>query len=124
MFCLLLLLLLSKGQGTHRRQRRSGCREAKKKSERWRCDAIVQVGKRCRVQLIFCSLGITYRHYLIEQKDEKNFKAIIGKFNVKDIDGVDEVLNPELRIYNQPNIVTSEADIKTNLLSDYYVQIT
>ena len=57
----------------------------------------------------------------VEQKDEKNFKAIIGKFNVKDIDGVDEVLNPELRIYNQPNIVTSEADIKTNLLSDKFI---
>jgi cytochrome c-type biogenesis protein CcmF len=57
----------------------------------------------------------------VEQKNEKNFKAIIGKFNIKDVDGVDEVLNPELRIYNQPNIVTSEADIKTNLLSDKFI---
>ena len=57
----------------------------------------------------------------VEQKDEKNFKAITGKFNIKDVDGVDEVLNPELRIYNQPNIVTSEADIKTNLLSDKFI---
>ena len=32
-----------------------------------------------------------------------------------------EILNPELRIYNQPNIVTSEADIKTNLLSDKFM---
>ena len=29
--------------------------------------------------------------------------------------------NPELRIYNQPNIVTSEADIKTDLLSDKFI---
>ena len=57
----------------------------------------------------------------VEQKDEKNFKAITGKFNIKDVDGVDEVLNTELRIYNQPNIVTSEADIKTNLLSDKFI---
>ena len=57
----------------------------------------------------------------VEQKDEKNFKAITGKFNIKDVNGVDEVLNPELRIYNQPNIVTSEADIKTNLLSDKFI---
>ena len=57
----------------------------------------------------------------VEQKNEKNFKSIIGKFNIKDVNGVDEVLNPELRIYNQPNIVTSEADIKTNLLSDKFI---
>jgi cytochrome c-type biogenesis protein CcmF len=57
----------------------------------------------------------------IEQKDEKNFKAIIGKFNIKDTNGVSVAFNPELRIYNQPNIVTSEADIKTDLLSDKFI---
>ena len=30
-------------------------------------------------------------------------------------------MNPELRIYNQPNIVTSEADIKTNLFTDKFM---
>ena len=30
-------------------------------------------------------------------------------------------MQPELRIYNQPNIVTSEADIKTNLMSDRFI---
>ena len=57
----------------------------------------------------------------IEQKDEQNFKAIIGKFNVVNSDGHIEILKPELRIYNQPNIVTSEADIKTNLLADRFM---
>ena len=57
----------------------------------------------------------------INQKNEKNFKSIVGKFNIESIDGVVEILNPELRIYNQPNIVTSEADIKTNLLSDKFM---
>ena len=37
----------------------------------------------------------------IEQEDEKNFKAIIGKFNVQNLDGSSDILNPELRIYNQ-----------------------
>ena len=46
---------------------------------------------------------------------------IVGKFNIKNKDEVIEILNPELRIYNQPNIVTSEADIKTNLLSDKFM---
>ncbi len=57
----------------------------------------------------------------IEQEDEKNFKAIIGKFNVQYFDGSSDTLNPELRIYNQPNIITSEADIKTNLLTDKFM---
>ena len=57
----------------------------------------------------------------IDQEDEKNFKAIIGKFNVLHTDGSSDILNPELRIYNQPNIITSEADIKTNLLTDKFM---
>ena len=32
-----------------------------------------------------------------------------------------EILNPGLRIYNQPNIVTSEADIKVNLFEDKFM---
>ncbi len=57
----------------------------------------------------------------IEQEDEKNFKAIIGKFNIQYLDGSTDILNPELRIYNQPNIITSEADIKTNLFTDKFM---
>ena len=57
----------------------------------------------------------------IDQRNEKNFKAIVGKFNVKNSKGIVEILKPELRIYNQPNIVTSEADIKTNLLTDRFM---
>ena len=57
----------------------------------------------------------------IEKKDKENFSAIIGKFNIENLNGKIEILKPELRIYNQPNIVTSEADIKTNLLSDKFM---
>ena len=57
----------------------------------------------------------------IEQKEEKNYKAIKGKFNIEDLNGVVEILRPELRIYNQPNIVTSEADIKTNMFTDKFM---
>ena len=32
-------------------------------------------------------------------------------------------MSPELRIYNQPNIVTSEADIKTSLMKDKFIVI-
>ena len=49
----------------------------------------------------------------ISQKEEKNYKSIIAEFTIQDSKGKIENLSPELRIYNQPNIVTSEADIKT-----------
>tara|TARA_B100000524_G_C23527537_1_gene326472 strand:- start:14 stop:418 length:405 start_codon:yes stop_codon:yes gene_type:complete len=57
----------------------------------------------------------------IDQKQGQNFKVITGKFNIEDLNGKSEILEPELRIYNQPNIVTSEADIKTNLLTDKFM---
>jgi cytochrome c-type biogenesis protein CcmF len=57
----------------------------------------------------------------IEQETKQNFKAIRGKFIVEDQSGLIEVMKPELRIYNQPNIVTSEADIKTNIFSDKFM---
>ena len=57
----------------------------------------------------------------IDQKSKKNFQAVIGKFIIENQNGVVDILNPELRIYNQPNIVTSEADIKTNLFTDKFM---
>ena len=57
----------------------------------------------------------------INQEQEQNFKAIRGKISVKGPNGVVEFFYPELRIYNQPNIVTSEADIKTNLFTDKFI---
>jgi cytochrome c-type biogenesis protein CcmF len=59
----------------------------------------------------------------ISQKEEKNYKSIVAKFIIQDSKGKIENLSPELRIYNQPNIVTSEADIKTTLLSDKFIVI-
>ena len=34
-----------------------------------------------------------------------------------------EKFEPELRIYNQPTIITSEADIKTTLVTDKFMTI-
>ena len=59
----------------------------------------------------------------VEKKEYQNFNAVIGKFKILHSDGKIEFLEPELRIYNQPNIVTSEADIKTNLLKDIFMTI-
>ena len=59
----------------------------------------------------------------VSQKEEKNYKSVIAKFSIEDKKGNSENFLPELRIYNQPNIVTSEADIKTTMLSDKFIVI-
>ena len=54
-------------------------------------------------------------------KDKQNYKSIVGKLIVENSEGLIEVMEPELRIYNQPNISTSEADIKTSLFTDKFM---
>ncbi len=57
----------------------------------------------------------------VDQQKSQNFDAVIGKFKIENSNGSLVILKPELRIYNQPNIVTSEADIKTNLFTDKFI---
>ena len=57
----------------------------------------------------------------LDQKKEKNFNSLIGGFVIENSEGDTHIMKPELRIYNQPNIVTSEAYIKTNLFSDKFM---
>jgi cytochrome c-type biogenesis protein CcmF len=59
----------------------------------------------------------------INQKNEKNYKSIVGNFSIENLKGGLENLSPELRIYNQPKIVTSEADINITLISDKFMVI-
>ncbi|MDA8851188.1 heme lyase CcmF/NrfE family subunit [Candidatus Pelagibacter sp.] len=56
-----------------------------------------------------------------EEKKESNFNSIIAFFEIKDKNGKTIELSPEIRIYNQPVIITSEADIKTTLLEDKFL---
>ena len=59
----------------------------------------------------------------ISKREGKNYESIVGNFNIQNSKGKIENFLPELRIYNQPNIVTSEADIKTTLISDKFIVI-
>ena len=59
----------------------------------------------------------------IDQKKEKNYESIIANFKIHSANGEKEKLSPELRIYNQPIIATSEADIKTTLMSDKFIVV-
>jgi len=56
-----------------------------------------------------------------EERKESNFSSIIAYFEIKDENGKIIELKPEIRIYNQPVIITSEADIKTTLLEDKFL---
>ncbi|MDA9062594.1 heme lyase CcmF/NrfE family subunit [Candidatus Pelagibacter sp.] len=56
-----------------------------------------------------------------EEIKESNFNSIIAYFEIKDENGKIVELKPEIRIYNQPIIITSEADIKTTLLEDKFL---
>ena len=59
----------------------------------------------------------------VDQKKEKNYNAIIANFSISNLNGDEDRFSPELRIYNQPVIATSEADIKTTLMSDKFIVI-
>ena len=69
----------------------------------------------------FKSKNLSINFQSMDQKDEQNFKSLIGKFKINSSKDETIILKPELRIYNQPNIITSEADIKISLLKDRFI---
>ena len=56
----------------------------------------------------------------LKKFEEKNYTSFKGNFSIRENEIEDE-LEPELRIYNQPNIITSEADIKTTFFTDKFI---
>ena len=56
----------------------------------------------------------------LKKFEEKNYISFKGNFSIRENEIEDE-LEPELRIYNQPNIITSEADIKTTFFTDKFI---
>ena len=55
----------------------------------------------------------------IENHFSSNYQSLIGYFEINN----KHLFRPEVRIYDQPEIITSEADIKTNLLKDRFLVI-
>tara|TARA_Y200000002_G_scaffold382578_1_gene400140 strand:- start:73 stop:1956 length:1884 start_codon:yes stop_codon:yes gene_type:complete len=64
---------------------------------------------------------ITFKKIVTEE--EKNYSSIIGFFEIKNDENKMIKLNPEIRIYNQPVIATSEAAIKTTFFKDRFITI-
>ena len=69
----------------------------------------------------FSSEKIKITFSSIEKTERQNFKVIKGIFSIENKNRPLEIFSPELRIYNQPNIVTSEAYIKTNMFDDKFI---
>jgi len=69
----------------------------------------------------FSFRGETITFESIENIKNKNYKSIIGNFKIKDKKNNSIQLKPELRVYNQPLTITSEADIKTTLYYDKFL---
>jgi cytochrome c-type biogenesis protein CcmF len=61
----------------------------------------------------------------IQIKESKNYKAIIGNFKLTDLkNNLVQYLNPEIRIYSNPETLTYEAAIKTKITSDFYLTMS
>ena len=59
----------------------------------------------------------------VESQKSSNFNSIIASFVIEDENKKITNFFPEIRIYNQPNIMTSEADIKTSIFYDKFFVI-
>ena len=56
----------------------------------------------------------------LKRFEKNNYISFKGNFSIIE-NKIKEELEPELRVYNQPNIITSEADIKTTFFTDKFI---
>ena len=72
----------------------------------------------------------SFNNYTLEFKDIKlrelkNYKAVIGEFEINNLKEDSEIkLFPEIRIYQNPNTITYEASIRSGLLRDHYLTMS
>ncbi len=71
---------------------------------------------------IFMNKIIKFKSMKFEK--ENNYQLLRGNFEIIDEQNKIINFNPEIRIYDQPVVSTSEADIKTNLLNDNFMVFT
>ena len=73
-------------------------------------------------EIDFMNKKIIFKSINFESKD--NYNLLQGNFQIEEVGKKNLNFFPEIRIYNQPIISTSEADIKTNLLNDNFIVIS
>ena len=59
----------------------------------------------------------------LKKRQGSNYESLIGTFRIKDNKNKITILNPEIRMYDPPVTITSEAAIKTTLYSDKFIGI-
>ena len=57
----------------------------------------------------------------IKSSKKQNYMSFVGTFRIIENNNKEILLRPELRIFNQPITITSEADIKTNFIGDKFL---
>ena len=68
-------------------------------------------------------MEIKFKDLKIEKRE--NYNVIIGSFNIFDYKkNYEKKLNPEIRVYNNPQTLTFESAIKTNLKRDLYLTMS
>jgi len=61
----------------------------------------------------------------IKIKESKNYKAVIGNFKLTNLkNDLVQYLDPEIRVYSNPETLTYEAAIKTKITSDLYLTMS
>ena len=72
----------------------------------------------------------SFENYSVEFKDIRlqdfeNYKAVIGEFKINNSEkNLDQSLYPEIRIYENPSMITYEASIRSGILKDYYITMS
>ena len=72
----------------------------------------------------------TFENYKIKLENLKlknfdNYRSVIGNLKITNvIENKQNTLNPEIRIYETPQMLTYEAAIKTNFIKDYYLTMS
>ena len=67
----------------------------------------------------------TIKFVNLEEQSIKNYKSIIGYFNVSNKKNfTSKELRPEIRVYDKPLTITYEASINSNLFSDTYLTMS
>ena len=59
----------------------------------------------------------------LENTTESNFLKLIAYFKIEEKNKTDLVLEPEIRIYDKPETITSEAAIKTDIFKDRFIVV-
>ncbi len=71
----------------------------------------------------FGDIEINFKNLKIEKR--KNYDVVIGDFNIFDKKkNYVKKLNPEIRVYNNPQTLTFETAITTNLIQDLYLTMS